>query len=449
MTPNVDAQKQVVIPAVQGESSQHQPIGLHIAISAAAVMTAALGGSQSAIQSNQNGLQNQSALANDPLTLHMAKMSRSQLTEIISELKGMATHNKDLARQLLLSRPQLPKALFQAQIMLGMVTPQVLQMPNLKLVSDQTSHSSMNEGHLGQPSMVQTVVSLPPYGQSKLQPGLTPYIQEGQVSTIPHNPLAPNQLTSNPRPPMQPRIPLQHHPSNHFVQLGTGQSNLMLPSVRPPALGSLSVRPPIQSASSTALNPQMHASFLQHPVRVGSSTISHNIQMVRPDASFQVGPSTSSGISQLFSKEGDRSSKVLEDWATSSSKYSNMSLGVENTSMVRDIPESLTRPSKLTRLNDGRGASLSAGTSNMPVSNGSSYVPRSTSLSVPAVPKAEVRHTDQQSSQSQQLPSDVESVLLQQVLNLTPEQLSSLPPEQQQQVMQLQQALKRDQMQLS
>lgn len=85
--PDEDAQKQVVIPAVQGESSQHQPIGLHIAISAAAVMTAALGGSQSAIQSNQNGLQNQSALANDPLTLHMAKMSRSQLTEIISELK--------------------------------------------------------------------------------------------------------------------------------------------------------------------------------------------------------------------------------------------------------------------------------------------------------------------------------------------------------------------------
>jgi len=43
----------------------------------------------------------------------------------------------------------------------------------------------------------------------------------------------------------------------------------------------------------------------------------------------------------------------------------------------------------------------------------------------------------------------VESVLLQQVLNLTPDQLSSLPPEQQQQVIQLQQALKRDQMQHS
>lgn len=50
-------------------------------------MTAALGGAQTGIQSNQNGLQNQSALTNDPLTLHLSKMSRSQLTEIISEVK--------------------------------------------------------------------------------------------------------------------------------------------------------------------------------------------------------------------------------------------------------------------------------------------------------------------------------------------------------------------------
>lgn len=85
-----DPQKQVGIPAVQGESAQaaqHQPIGLHFAVTAAAVMTAALGGAQTGIQSNQNGLQNQSALTNDPLTLHLSKMSRSQLIEIISEVK--------------------------------------------------------------------------------------------------------------------------------------------------------------------------------------------------------------------------------------------------------------------------------------------------------------------------------------------------------------------------
>jgi cleavage stimulation factor subunit 2 len=88
--PLKDPQKQAGIPAVQGESAQaaqHQPMGLHIAVTAATVMTAALGGAQTGIPSNQNGLQSQQALANDPLTLHLAKMSRSQLSEIISELK--------------------------------------------------------------------------------------------------------------------------------------------------------------------------------------------------------------------------------------------------------------------------------------------------------------------------------------------------------------------------
>ena len=82
-----DPQKQVGTPAVYGDAVHHQPIGLHIAITAASVMTKALGGAQFGIQSGQNGLQSQSALAHDPLTLHLAKMSRNQLNEIISEVK--------------------------------------------------------------------------------------------------------------------------------------------------------------------------------------------------------------------------------------------------------------------------------------------------------------------------------------------------------------------------
>ena len=82
-----DPQKQLAGPVVHGESVHHQPIGLHIAITAAAVMAGALGGTQAGMQANQNGLHAQSALANDPLTLHLAKMSRSQLNEIMFELK--------------------------------------------------------------------------------------------------------------------------------------------------------------------------------------------------------------------------------------------------------------------------------------------------------------------------------------------------------------------------
>lgn len=82
-----DSQKQVGGPAIPGESAQHQAIGLHIAMTAATVMAGALGGAQTGLQSNQNSLQSQSTSASDPLTFHLAKMSRSQLNEIMSELK--------------------------------------------------------------------------------------------------------------------------------------------------------------------------------------------------------------------------------------------------------------------------------------------------------------------------------------------------------------------------
>lgn len=55
-------------------------------MTAASVMAGALGGPQTG-QLNQNGLQNQSLVGNDPLTHHLAKMSRSQLNQVVHEMK--------------------------------------------------------------------------------------------------------------------------------------------------------------------------------------------------------------------------------------------------------------------------------------------------------------------------------------------------------------------------
>ncbi|XP_054793448.1 cleavage stimulating factor 64-like [Prosopis cineraria] len=450
---NVDHQKQLAGPVVHGEAAHHQPIGLHIAITAATVMAAALGGPQSGIPANQNGLQGQSGLTHDPLTLHLAKLSRNQLTEIISELKAMATHNKESARQLLLSRQQLPKALFQAQIMLGMVTPQVLQMPNLRQVAGETSQPPVDESQLSQSAVLQTLSGLPSHAQIKLQSSLIPNSQEAQVGSLHHNSLVPNQLTAHAKPPLQPRMLLPQHLSN---PLQPGHSSSSLPSVRPQSLFSLPVRPPnqpslsigppAQLATSTSLNQQMH--LLQHSGKIGNSSVGQNIWMIRPDASFQPGPSISSGIPQSIGREADRSAKVIEDssWAKKSSPYSNIPHG--SGEKANESSEPFSHPAKLIKLDDGRNSSFSTGVTNAPVSKGSSQVLGSGSLPVNASSKSEARYPEQQSSQPQ-LPPDVESVLLQQVLSLTPEQLSSLPPEQQQQVLQLQQALRRDQIQPS
>ncbi|KAJ4836299.1 hypothetical protein Tsubulata_008036 [Turnera subulata] len=431
---NTDPHRQVGGPAVLGESAQHQPIGLKIAISAAHAMSGALGGAQG-MQSNQNALQGQSA--SDPLTLHLAKMSRSQLIEIVSEMKLMATQNRDAAHQLLVAKPLLSKALFQAQIMLGMVTPQVLQMPNLRQSTGQPAATSLQDAKQGQQPAGQAPPGLPPHTQ-RMHPGLVPKMQEGHLPAVAQNSSSHGQFSTS-QPPLDPRTLIPHRATNHVLQQPTVLGQPKLP---PPHPALTSITPQTQLSNASTLNPKVPSSLLQHTAQVATLNTHHNSQMVLPnratqstlfphpvDSSFQLGPSISSGISVVASKDAVADAT----WPKRSDSYSNM-----QTNINHDFKEPSNRPSKMLKLEDGTGMSFSTPGSN--VLNGAGSGPSQNS-SVSSVPLNPLPTPD-----VSQLPPD-ESELLQQVLNLTPEQLSSLPPEQQQQVIQLQQALRLGQMQ--
>ncbi|KAL6502507.1 hypothetical protein OROHE_024512 [Orobanche hederae] len=187
---NVDALKQ---SADTGHLSLHQPIGDSVAMAAATVMAGALGSAQTINTLSQIGFQSRPLLGTDPLTHHLAKMSRSQLIEVMSALKAMATQNKEQARQLLLAIPNLSKALLQAQIMLGMVSPQMLQMPNIRQISAQSVQPLVQSA--------QTLPGLPPLPQNKIQLGLLPYAQENGVLAG-----VPNQYAAIQQFPTQPQI---------------------------------------------------------------------------------------------------------------------------------------------------------------------------------------------------------------------------------------------------
>ncbi|KAL5560071.1 hypothetical protein UlMin_036282 [Ulmus minor] len=408
---SVDPQKQVGGPASHGESVQHQPIGLQIAITAAGLMAETLGGAQAGMQSHV-GLQGQSAMASDPLTLHLAKMSRNRLNEIMSELKLMATQNKELARQLLLARPQLPKALFQAQIMLGMATPQVLQMPNIRQASGQPSQTPTQVAQLAQLPAAQTLPGLPPLAQNRMQP-------------VPQNSLVRNQFSAQLQPSMQPRVQLPQLPNQQAIL--PGQSIVStLPPLQPHSSSSLSIRPQVQVASSS-LNHQMQHPTLKHLGQVGlgpSAQMIHTNPSMQPsllprhslsDTPYQPGPSMSSGLSQPISN-------------------SNLPLRVAE-KRISDPLELNDRPSKVMKPDDRilSMASLNASNANGSVSLPSNALPRS----------EDTQYSGKQASQLQIPPE--QSVLLEQLLNLTPEQLSSLPLEQQQQVIQLQKMLRQEQ----
>ncbi|KAL8471079.1 hypothetical protein ACS0TY_033594 [Phlomoides rotata] len=256
-----DAQKQIGGPAVLGHPSLHQLIGDSVAMAAAAVMGGALGSAQNATTSNEMGLQNQSLLGTDPLTHHLAKMWRSQLTDIVSELKAIATQNKEQSQQLLLAFPNFPKALFQ------------LQMPNIRQASAQPVLPLVQNG--------QTLPGLPPLPQNKMQMGMLPYAKESRVSTGVLNQYATLQ-----------KFPTPQLTQNQVIQQGQllAQSGVSPhPSVHPQSINGPSVGQ-VHASTSSSFNQQMQYS------------LPHSVTSVPPTNSWHNDRKTSQNVNALASK---------------------------------------------------------------------------------------------------------------------------------------------------
>ncbi|KAJ4884362.1 Cleavage stimulating factor 64 [Raphanus sativus] len=345
-TTTTESQKQPV------DSNLHQPVGINLAISAASVMAGALGAPQ--VGSTQSTLQ---VPATDPLTLHLANMSRSQLSDIISSIKLMATQNKEQARQLLVSRPQLLKAVFLAQIMLGIVSPQVLQTPNIV----QAPNHNMS-GSSVQDTQVSGQNLLPPLAQ-----------RPQQLSRHPHS-----------------QFPVQQSSKQHFSQISQPGPS----SVNPP------YRSQVQGLSETAP--------LQRQKQVVPASISmgYSIQTSVPNNGIQPSQVPRPPLTNSVMQQGGQMVSL------------NYGKRINN----EGPHESINRPSKMMRVDERRIDPFHGGHAS------NSMLPNPVQV--------------QERAHQTHISPDVQSTLLQQVMNLTPEQLRLLTPEQQQEVMKLQQALK-------
>ncbi|GAB2270770.1 hypothetical protein Dimus_005638 [Dionaea muscipula] len=420
--------------ASAGDSTVQQHIGLPLAMTAASVMAGALGGPQSGGNLSQNSLQNQPILGHDPLTLHLAKISRRQLAQVISEMKLLATQNKEVARQLLLLCPQLPKALFQAQIMLGMVTPQMLQMPNIRQAPTTNSESSLQGGKVCQPQAIASFSGLPP---------LVPV-----SSSLVQNPIL---------PPSQLPLHSEAHLPN-FTQ------PVVVQQTKPPGISGGSVvapmHPQLSDRTLTGLQKPIETSsrasqpsLLQHSVHIGHGISGNDSQLPisnigpplsvlsRPQLSnpdFQIAPSVYPGNFDTRT-EIDMSTQVGDGTFIC---RSDRNVNIPPVPSDRDDAGDLVvHAAKLVKLNDGTSAPFSTTKVTLPIvtelgpSNsigiGSAVLNQSS--------KAEQSQNLEKQLPQLELPPDIESALLEQVMNLTQEQLSSLAPEQQQQVIQLQQ----------
>ncbi|KAJ6359110.1 hypothetical protein OIU76_000760 [Salix suchowensis] len=75
-------------------------------------------------------------IAGEGLPANLAGMTKNQLYDIMFQMKTLIEQNKQQAKEILIQNPLLTKALFQAQIMLGMVQPPQV-VPNIQPAASQ------------------------------------------------------------------------------------------------------------------------------------------------------------------------------------------------------------------------------------------------------------------------------------------------------------------------
>ncbi|GAB2219624.1 hypothetical protein Droror1_Dr00007261 [Drosera rotundifolia] len=383
-------------------------------------------------------------ISGDSLASNLAGMSKTQLYEIMSQMKALIEQNQEQARQILVQNPLLTRALFQAQIMLGMVQaprtipnilPQAAQQPQQ---STQTVQSASLTMAPALPSQVglheQTNVSL---------------------SQIPLNKPLQNQSTQG-----FPPAPVPQLTPSQSIQLPRGdlssQTTIMpLPqqSFPAPNMSSMLLHSGPQSSVHQPPLPPMSA-HLQRPLQSATSNVGHIPLQVpmAPQSRPQMGPSH-----QLQSQMGPsvnfQHPNMPQSHHSQPSYHSGMKppgpTGPSFLQGQQPLPSQLPPQS----LYQGGGAHLGPDFNmqsavSMQVERGQSWAPGlpeiSNSSQLPAPPQfgRPPAGVSNQPPHPPPLTPEMEQALLQQVMSLTQEQINLLPPEQRNQVLQLQQMLR-------
>ncbi|CAA7402077.1 unnamed protein product [Spirodela intermedia] len=361
----------------------------------------------------------------ESLAAQIAGMSKNQLYEIMCQMKNLIEQNPQQARQILIDNPKLTKALFQAQIMLGMVQPP-------KVASSQHSQQS---SQLGQPN-IQAPQSLTVQAGSqseyvsqaqipvRQQPQIQPSISLPSVSVPPlafqSQSMAPVQAKGTLNAHVSPAIPSHHNlpPPPPIPQHSILQSHIpMVSSQSQQSLQTSGILlQPLQSPMPQQQRPPSIPSFPQSlhpqmPPGLGFQLASAQ-QHVLPQSMFHPGVTGSFPLGQPALPNQPSHQQLYQGASVMASEFSGQ---VGSSGQVERAPSWATTER-------GAGGSLLPGPPPPPTMGGQPLRP-------PQV--------------TSPLTAEMEQALLQQVMSLTPEQISQLPPEHRKHVLQIQQMYRR------
>ncbi|XXG53780.1 hypothetical protein AAC387_Pa03g1821 [Persea americana] len=374
----------------------------------------------------------------------LAGMSKNQLYDVISQMKTLIEQNQQQAKQILVENPQLTKALFQAQIMLGMVQPPHV-MPNIKQALSQTPPQSAQPG---QQLNVQTGV----HGQASLSQPKSSISQQ-----LPNQPFISVPSTA---PPVT--LPSQMAPSNSIQTVQQARGHLTTQPTTMSLLHSSQIHnPPLPPLHSTP-RPSAHQSQLpsvasqaQQPLQT-AGILHQPLQQLQPPLPPQPRPPSMQLFPhQIHSEMAPNLGFLPPHQLQSQSIFhpgSNNPQGSIGSSLPQGqptVPNQLPNQ-QLYQAGTHIGADLnSPAVSSMQVERRPTWMPGppenpagGAQLPGPPTLGSGQMGSNIQSPLPPQLTPEMEKALLQQVMSLTPEQINLLPPEQRNQVLQLQQMLR-------
>lgn len=358
----------------------------------------------------------------DGLSVNIAGMSKNQLYDIMSQMKTLIEQNQDQARQILIQNPLLTKALFQAQIMLGMLQPPQ-EIPNIQPA---ISHHSQPAAPPVQPPAApprdqtsapsqqnQATISTPSSSISPSNPSLPP-LQPPQHGRGPVKAQAAPMAALPPHYSSQPP-PMAAPPASTPLQQNLHNSNMPHLSHQPPL--QLPLQPPLPSQPRPPSMPSFpHQNYshmgpsagFQHP---GAPQMHHSQQQQQQQPMFHSGSRPPTSIGPPFSQ----GQPLPPNQQLSQGLYQ----GGGGSHVGMDFNQ----------MGPERGSNWIPGLPESPAGPSPSFLPaHMSSSSQPPRPSS--------------LTADMEKALLQQVMSLTPEQINLLPPDQRNQVLHLQQMLR-------
>uniref|UniRef100_A0A0E0A1J0 Transcription termination and cleavage factor C-terminal domain-containing protein n=1 Tax=Oryza glumipatula TaxID=40148 RepID=A0A0E0A1J0_9ORYZ len=379
--------------------------------------------------------------AGEALAANISAMSRPEMYDLMSQMKVMINHDQERVRRMLVDNPDVTRALFRAQVVLGMV-----KAPKTAQSSDKAQPAAVQATPSS--SVKPTVQDHASFPQPQLPSSQQNIQSSGPFSSGPSNPASSLDLpamSANPQQSAQAKgYPIHQMPPTSTTQTSQHQSATLPPHVSSQYSNVPSHMPIVHSQPQQPLqNPGMFNQQLQPPLPQfpRPPNMQPFVHQMHPQVPSSFGLSHTNAPQHMlqqsmFHPGGNPQTSFL----TGQPPLPNQPPPLPNQPPPQLYQGSSHAASHYNSQSMQMDRSTPWGRGNAEASSAGTHFPGH----LPGLPGQMTQGIGGIHSARPEAPltPEMEKMLVQQVLSMSPDQINMLPPEQRQQVLQLRDMLR-------